>query len=226
MSTHYETLGVLPTASSDDIRRAYRRLAQRFHPDRHLQSPAGEAANASRRMRDINRAWSVLSDADARQHYDLELALARSRAARTAPGPGSTRPAPAAARASAAPPRAEPAYHGYVDVAPGYGVWTAIFRAVPWLLVIVVLGGIFVFTAFAASDRDDSATPEQPIVATTASVGDCIRRLSPTMLGVVDCSRANDGRIVEKVSVGRPCPRDSTAIYLPDETVNACIRPY
>jgi hypothetical protein len=177
-------------------------------------------------MREINRAWSVLSDAAARQHYDLELALARAKAARSAPP---SRPAPATARASAPsePFRSQPVYHhGYVEVAPGYGVWTAIFRAVPWLLVVVVLGGIFVFTAFAAADRSGEATPEQPIVASTASVGDCIRRLSATELGIVDCSRANQGRIVDKVSVGRPCPTDSAAIYLPDETVYACIRPY
>ena len=224
MPTHYETLGVPPTASSEDIRRAYRRLAQRFHPDRHLQSPAPEAAKASQRMRDINRAWSVLSDASARQHYDLELALARAKADRGGPAP---RPAPAARRAPTAPRVAAPAFQGYVDVAPGYGVWTAIFRAVPWVLVIVVLGGIFVFTAFAA-DKSDGAgsTSEQPVVDTTASVGDCIRALTPTELGIVDCSRANDGRIVEKVSVGRPCPRDSDGIYLPDEGIYACIRPY
>jgi hypothetical protein len=223
--THYDTLGVPSTASSEEIRRAYRRLAQRFHPDRHLQSSAVEAANASRRMRDINRAWSVLSDAAARQHYDLELALARAKAARAEPAarsaPSAARPAPAPAR------RPEPSYHaGYVDVAPGYGVWTAVLRAVPWLLVIVVLGGIFVFTAFAAAGKRHDAIPEQPIVATTVAVGDCVRRLSSTVLGIVDCSRTNEGRIVEKVSVGRPCPRDSSAIYLPDETVYACIRPY
>jgi hypothetical protein len=223
--THYETLGVPPTASSEEIRRAYRRLAQRFHPDRHLQSPPIEAANASRRMRDINRAWTVLSDVGARQHYDLELSLARAKAARSEP---TMRPAPSAARPGPAPrARPEAAYHfGYVEVAPGYGVWTAIFRAMPWLLVIIVLGGIFVFTAFAAADKDDGATPDRPIVATTASVGDCVWRLSANALGIVDCSRANHGRIVEKVSVGRPCPRDSAAVYLPDETVNACIRPY
>jgi len=222
--THYETLGVPPTASSEDIRRAYRRLAQRFHPDRHLQSPASEAANASRRMRDINQAWSVLSDTGARQHYDLELALARVKAARNGP---SQRPAPAPRRAPSDPRPPAPTYHGYVDVAPGYGVWTAIFRAVPWVVVIVVLGGIFVFTAFAANKSEGTgSSSEQPVVATTAAVGDCIRALSPTELGIVDCSRGNDGRIVEKVSVGRPCPHDSEAVYLPDETVYACIRPY
>jgi hypothetical protein len=97
---------------------------------------------------------------------------------------------------------------------------------VPWLLVIVVLGGIFVFTAFAAADKSDDATPERPFVATTVSIGDCIRRVSSTDLAIVDCSRANQGRIVDKVSVGRPCPRDSSAVYLADETVFACIRPY
>ena len=222
MRTHYETLGVPPNASVDDIRRAYRRLAQRFHPDRHLESPAAEAHRAADRMREINGAWHVLSDPASREHYDLELSLARVKAARETWQP---RPRPTGGPAhssTAAPPR--PAYHGAeVDVAPSYGVWTAILRAVPWLLVVAVLGGIFVFTAFAASRRDGSTVNQDPVVAPTAHVGQCIRWLSNTQLGVVDCDRPNDGRVVDKVSVGDPCPQATSGIYLPDEHLFACI---
>ncbi|HTE84523.1 MAG TPA: molecular chaperone DnaJ [Dehalococcoidia bacterium] len=60
----YETLGVARTASADDIKRAFRRLAMEFHPDRN-QQPGAEA-----RFKAINEAYEVLSDPDKRAAYD------------------------------------------------------------------------------------------------------------------------------------------------------------
>lgn len=220
-SSHYDTLGVASTASVDEIRRAYRALARRLHPDRHLQSPPAEAARAERRMREVNAAWGVLSDAGAKQRYDLELALQRAQAARAsaaAPGPPGTAPRPPA-------PGSGPAYHGHVDVAPGDGLWTVLFRALPWALVIFVLGGIFVFTAFAAGQRDEPARGTPQVSVPTAEVGDCVRFSAPDRLALVDCSVPNQGEIVEKVPNGRPCPPGTASRYLPDEGLFACIRP-
>jgi DnaJ-class molecular chaperone len=62
--THYETLGVDPTASEDQIRKAYRKLARRYHPDV-SKEPDREA-----RMRAINEAKDVLLDPEARKRYD------------------------------------------------------------------------------------------------------------------------------------------------------------
>lgn len=64
--SHYEVLGVAPHASHDEIRRAYRALAQVHHPD---ANP--DAANAS--MVDINAAWGVLGDPDKRRAYDRAI---------------------------------------------------------------------------------------------------------------------------------------------------------
>jgi molecular chaperone DnaJ len=61
---YYETLGVARTASADDIKRAFRRLAMEFHPDRNKQ-PHAEA-----RFKAINEAYEVLSDPDKRAAYD------------------------------------------------------------------------------------------------------------------------------------------------------------
>jgi hypothetical protein len=229
--THYETLGVPPTASPEEIRRAYRQQARQYHPDRHLQSSPTAAASAATRMAEVNHAWSVLSDPATKEHYDLELALVRAKAGRPYGATVGARPQgarPAGATGAATAPRpAAPRFHSdEVDVAPDAGVWSVIFRAVPWLVVIVVLGGIFVFTAFAASHGTGSTSSTAPVVPPTAAVGDCIRRVSSTELDLVDCESPNDGHIVEKVSMGKPCPSDARAIYLPDENAYACVRPY
>lgn len=64
---YYEVLGVPRTASADDIKRAYRQLARKHHPD--LQ-PAAERSQASERLKEINEAYEVLGDAEKRSKYD------------------------------------------------------------------------------------------------------------------------------------------------------------
>ena len=61
MTDHYATLGVERDASAEDIRRAYRRLARDLHPD-----TGGDGA----RMSELNHAYDVLRDPDARAAYD------------------------------------------------------------------------------------------------------------------------------------------------------------
>lgn len=70
-STHYETLQVIPSASPEVIRAAYRCLAQHLHPDR---SPPGLREECERLIRMINEAYAVISDAASREAYDRWLA--------------------------------------------------------------------------------------------------------------------------------------------------------
>jgi molecular chaperone DnaJ len=64
--THYETLGVAPTASPTEIRDAYRALARRHHPDRGV-------ARDDAKMAAINEAYRVLGDPARRAVYDARL---------------------------------------------------------------------------------------------------------------------------------------------------------
>ncbi len=62
---YYAVLGLLPSATVDDIGSAYRRLAKLHHPDRNPNKP-----NTVHRMRDINVAYGILSDPARRREYD------------------------------------------------------------------------------------------------------------------------------------------------------------
>ncbi len=62
---YYEVLGVPRDASEDDIRKAFRKLARKYHPDVAEDKEEGEE-----KFKEINKAWEVLSDPEKRKKYD------------------------------------------------------------------------------------------------------------------------------------------------------------
>jgi len=62
---YYEVLGVARDAALDDIKKAYRRLAVKFHPDKNPDDPAAEE-----HFKEASEAYAVLSDAEKRSRYD------------------------------------------------------------------------------------------------------------------------------------------------------------
>jgi curved DNA-binding protein CbpA len=136
----YAVLGVSPSASSDDIRHAYRTLARRFHPD-----ADGRDARAAARFAQVTEAYDLLIDDARRRTYDLRRAASSGpRAVRVAPGPtGNT-----AVRGPAAqtprrptgprrpPPRAQPDRDGQDE-----------FRLILFLAKVVVVVVIVITVA-------------------------------------------------------------------------------
>src|SRR5919199_4568626 len=62
---YYEILGVSPEASSEEIKKAFRRLALQYHPD---VNPGDKAAEE--KFKDISEAYEILSDPERRKKYD------------------------------------------------------------------------------------------------------------------------------------------------------------
>ena len=65
MNDPYAILGVAKSASADDIRKAYRKLAKKYHPD---LNPGDKAAEA--KFKDIGQANDLLSDPEKRRRFD------------------------------------------------------------------------------------------------------------------------------------------------------------
>src|SRR5688572_23674579 len=61
----YDTLGVGKSASADEIKRAYRKLARKYHPDHNPDD-----AQAEERFKEVQAAYDVLSDSEKRRQYD------------------------------------------------------------------------------------------------------------------------------------------------------------
>lgn len=64
--SHYEVLGIASSASKDQIKKAYKELSKKYHPD------VSKDPNAAERFKKINQAYSVLKDQDARSNYDSQ----------------------------------------------------------------------------------------------------------------------------------------------------------
>ncbi|MFN9215300.1 MAG: DnaJ C-terminal domain-containing protein [Gemmatimonadota bacterium] len=116
----YAVLGVSPTATADEIKKQYRKLAKQHHPD----ANTGDA-KAAERFKEISEAYGVVGDAEKRKQYDemRRLGAFTSRSA----GAGARRPGGGAAAGGAAGGfRGEP-----VDLGGGFGsisdLWSSLF---------------------------------------------------------------------------------------------------
>jgi len=69
MPTHYEILGVNKGADESEIKKSYRSLSLKYHPDRNSSD------DAITKIQEINQAYEILSDQGKRQQYDMELEM-------------------------------------------------------------------------------------------------------------------------------------------------------
>ena len=67
---YYNTLGVKRDSSAEEIKKVYRKLAMKYHPDRNGGNPESE-----KRIKEINEAYQILGDEEKRRRYDLQYQL-------------------------------------------------------------------------------------------------------------------------------------------------------
>ena len=207
-TTHYDVLGVAPSAGADEVRRAYLERARLLHPDRLQGLPADQSARMARAMQDVNEAWRVLRSPASRAAYDERLA------GRSGPSPRPNGASPASWRGSDLDPT--PYYRrpdGMVD--PG----ASVVRSLPWIAALVVLGAIFVFSAFAGGAGEDSRRTSSDLV------GRCVQSQQGVGVVEVPCTADNEGRVDLVVNRQSQCPADATVRAVPGEGTWVCLRP-
>lgn len=151
----YAALGLDPSASADDVRSAYRRLARALHPD---ANPGDGAASA--RFREVARAHAVLIDPLERARYD---ALHGHRRGAAGPRPVRQGPAPSGnvtVRGPAARPSHQPREVPPPVPRPDVDEWSFLGRFVKWVAVaaVVTVLTVILMLAFASG-----AEPLEPM---------------------------------------------------------------
>ena len=143
-----------------------------------------------RRMQLVNEAYRVLRDPARRSAYDASL---------RAPAPSV--PVDVASDDDDEMLQPMPAGHPFA-------------RAFPWLVLAVILGTIFVFTAFAGREKGD---PKQELVDHCVALG------RGSTLSTVPCAQPNDGRVVLVVERPSHCPDGSEGRSIDDRWL--CLAP-
>lgn len=67
----YDILGVSKNATDDEIKRAYRKLSIKWHPDKHMNESEEKQKDAEEKFKEVSYAYEILSNKEKRQQYDL-----------------------------------------------------------------------------------------------------------------------------------------------------------
>jgi hypothetical protein len=197
--THYEVLGVARTATTAQIREAFRAKARTLHPDRLIDASPRERDAAARDMQMVSEAWRVLGDGRRRRAYDESLVPSGSRGyAETTLGD-----------------------EDWVDAGPH--AHAPLLRGLPWIVLAAVLLLIFVFTAYAGpDDASEPAGGGATSAAAGLEVGDCVR-IRGDSVDPATCAAGSDGQVVAIAAAPSGCPPDTRALVAPGDDRVLCV---
>lgn len=235
--THYQVLGVQRSASNAEIRQAYRQLAYLLHPDRQSGANPAEMSLAERRMREVNVAWTTLSDTRRRSDYDRTIADSAPTSAPTSQPTSGSPPTPAADRSAddgrvewwdsddpdAAFARLRASQSAEVDAEEGdlsaAGFW--FLRRGPILVMLVIGLVIFIGTAYAGRGASRSTTSR--VAPAVVANSDCVKLMSDHMAYTVACDGGYDATIVRDEPNALACRSDGLD-YAVVASRSVCIR--
>lgn len=220
------------TASPEQVRTAHRRLAQRLHPDRQAGASPAERQLAERRMREVNAAWTVLSDPDRRAAYDRSL-----RADRTGPSGPTASAGPASAASGAertAPgdefddPDAEWARRRAAEVDPDEPPMGAasfwLLRRGPIVAALVVAAILFVGTAVAGGGARGRSGPTEERPPPLDADSTCVTRQADGSLRTVGCEYDHEAVIELPGVTSQQSCRDGERFARLNTNEGVCLR--
>jgi hypothetical protein len=182
--SHYEVLGVSSSAGPKELRRAYLERARELHPDRYVDASGTQRADVERGMREVNEAWRILGDAKLKRRYDIEQG---GRAARLL------------VEERRFSTRTDGTMPEEIDVVDNT---TRLVRGLPWIVLLVVLFGIFVFTAYAVTGGTGAPAPG-------SNARRCVTVGDGPSVAVAPCSATGARLVIAQVDTSQPCPAGS-----------------
>jgi hypothetical protein len=173
---------VLSSATRDEIRVAYRRLARQHHPD-------AKGDGSAVRMAQINEAWRVLSDPARRATYDAASRGSAAQRAQAAPMPATGSGTGTVVRPFRPPPQ--------VEAMPARFPWR-------FMLLIGAAGVAFILVNAALTKPSPAEVPDNLITS-----GSCVHIADNGDAVEAACDGANDGVVVSLISTDSLCPQDT-----------------
>jgi hypothetical protein len=177
--THYEVLGVPRAATAGELRRAYLDRARVLHPDRHIDAGPRARDEAERAMQELTEAWRVLGDAGRRRRYDRDLG-----------GPTFVDDDRFISRSDGTVPEELEIIDPTVRL----------IRALPWIALVVVLVGIFIFTAYAATGGTKKHAP-----ITSSGATRCVA-VGSSSVAQAPCDTPGARTVVTEILPSESCP--------------------
>lgn len=178
----YEIFGLDPSASEAEIRRRYRELARRLHPDL-----SGGSAPDGVTMSEVNHAWSILSDRDRRRAYDASITVSRSTGSAAGRG-GVDASASDRTRNFEVPPLPRARF--------------------PWRAIVgfAVVASLVVLVLHQFSEPPAPGVPDQLL-----EPGSCVTINAQSMAVEVSCASDHDYVVSRFIPADGTCPMDTRA---------------
>ena len=206
--TFYQILGVPENAKPEEILAAYLAKARKLHPDNFRNASKRDQARSEELMRELNQAWSTLSNREKRSKYDLKLISEKSY---NRSYQSSNRTSYQEWTAEPTPKKATPRFATREEMEI---TWFAkIVRPIPLALILVGVIVVAVIASLGIGNNDDS-NRSVPVVRPTDPVLGCMNTGTGGKAESVPCVSGDfDATIYRIVPAGEECPNDLEAVY-------------